>query len=750
MPTEDFAPSANPWDWFTCEQPDQFEPECPAAAEPQGPAGGLDAFRAQFFQPPGKKEDDNPAPEDKPEPDDKPRPDDKAPPDKKPQEKDDDKEERDPKKWALDVARQTNIPVAGPEAEFVKNLEKFAERAKKMGLPEEKVVKTIEQIMRLTSAEPGKNVMPLAVRLGLAQQIIAHAADPTGIDQGSHGTCAAAAIEGRTYTLFPEQAARLIVDLALSGAYKTTLGGKEIDSKGSLNLAPEIDELKALNAHRTYASQLFQATAMNIYWTPRGGEYVQWPIAGQELVLDKSTGFTTIAGPGGGLDLKQIREIYSEITGDKNAAILHRRDEHSTVETHIKDIDQLKKVLEEAKSGKGELKFPLITGVHTSHNKFGDHFSGGGWHAVCITDYDPKTGQISVDNFWGRPRDYFGTKDTLACFTTQEMFEAMIVSNQREPKTEVSIPEALVNTAIIAIFLLGAKEAARLTGRLITNTKERIIDAWNGNREGRNAGEGKPLEVDRPWLRTRELTPEEKAMQRAASELPPQFSAQDLKAKLDELITRAETAAAVETAAEQATEAAKKASEAETKTTEALKKLRQGCEDPIQSKSIVENVARLNSEAAARTAGGGAQPILVSDAKLGNVSSQTGTIEGGVSKSRAIGEVAPLPVEYKKAIEVESEKVKAELAQLDERIKSNPENEALRIERLTAQAKLDGLSSVVERPAMRSKALDWIGRNGGTIGKGAGAGALIVFIYSLTTEKATAAEHIQHATIRRP
>lgn len=698
MPTEDFARSADPWDWITA-------PEEPAEQEPEPPAGGLDAFRAQFFQPPDKPE--------------------------KGKDNDADKE-KDPKKWALEVARETNIPAAGPEADYVKNLQKFAERAKQIGLTDEQVAKTIEHVTRLTSAEPGKNVMPLAVRLGLAQQIIAHAADPTGIDQGSHGTCAAAAIEGRTYTLYPEQAARLVVDMALSGAYKTTLGGKDIDSKGSLNLTPELDELKELKASRTYASQLFQATAMNIYWTPRGGEYVQWPIAGHELILDKSTGFSTIAGPGGGLDLKQIREIYSEIAGDKRAAILHRQDEHATVETHIKDIDRLKKILEEAKAGKGDLKLPLITGVHTSHNKFGDHFSGGGWHAVCITDNDPKTGQISVDNFWGRSRDYFGTKDTQACFTTEEMFEAMIVSNQRESKKEIGIPEALINTAILAVFLLGAKEAVRLTGRLVSATKERIIDAWKGG----NAQEAKPRDIARPWLQTRELAPEEKAIERAALELPREFSNQDLKAKLDELISRAETAT-------------EPATEAERKTTEALKKLRQGCEDPIQSKEITDKVARMNAERSG-TATGGAGRIVISDAKLANLSAQSGTIEDGVSKSRAIGEITSLPAEYKRAIETESEKVRTEIAQLDERIKSNPENEALRIERLTAQAKLDGLSSVVEKPALRSKALDWIGRNGGAIGKGAGAGALIVFIYSLTTDKASAGERVPHATIQRP
>ncbi len=104
-----------------------------------------------------------------------------------------------------------------------------------------------------------------------------HVADPDTITQFAHPTCALASLEVTAYTRAPEEATKLVSDVLKTGKFTTTNGTEvRVDP---FSLQPELGSLKiddvALNKHwnptqyRSYASQIFQTTAANIYWQTR-------------------------------------------------------------------------------------------------------------------------------------------------------------------------------------------------------------------------------------------------------------------------------------------------------------------------------------------------------------------------------------------------------------------------------------------------------------------------------------------------
>ncbi|HEY9869562.1 MAG TPA: hypothetical protein V6D08_10390, partial [Candidatus Obscuribacterales bacterium] len=57
-------------------------------------------------------------------------------------------------------------------------------------------------------------------------------------------------------------------------------------------------------------------------------------------------------------------------------------------------------------------QLPIVMAVHTGQEPFwtdsggGSAGGSGGWHVVTITDYDPKSQKVSIDNQWGSEADH--------------------------------------------------------------------------------------------------------------------------------------------------------------------------------------------------------------------------------------------------------------------------------------------------------------------------------------------------------
>src|SRR4030095_14453694 len=98
---------------------------------------------------------------------------------------------------------------------------------------------------------------------------------------------------------------------------------------------------------------------------------------------------------------------------------LERRNADSNL---VKDENALGRELERLKA---EGKLPVIVRVHTDHYPFhpakADEAGGvGGTHLATITDYDPATGRVKIDNQWGSKWDLPDQQ-----LSKRDLFEAM-------------------------------------------------------------------------------------------------------------------------------------------------------------------------------------------------------------------------------------------------------------------------------------------------------------------------------------
>jgi hypothetical protein len=152
-------------------------------------------------------------------------------------------------------------------------------------LTEQQKTETTQNILNLlddgndpkTDKTEKKEVPPGMYKIA-ALQAAMHVADPDTITQYAHPTCALASLEVAAYTRTPDVATRLVSDVLTTGKFVTTDG--TVISIDPFSLRPEagsndIDSV-ALNQHglheaqvRSYASQVFQTTAANVWWQTR-------------------------------------------------------------------------------------------------------------------------------------------------------------------------------------------------------------------------------------------------------------------------------------------------------------------------------------------------------------------------------------------------------------------------------------------------------------------------------------------------
>ncbi|HEY9867591.1 MAG TPA: hypothetical protein V6D08_00165 [Candidatus Obscuribacterales bacterium] len=316
-----------------------------------------------------------------------------------------------------DLARAT---IADPEdlQRFQENMSAFEQRAREQNLTPQDKAKFYHQVTRLMEAGDSTNPdLPGADdRVHIAEQIMAHAADPQLIDQGQHNTCAAAALESQMFTRNPELAARIIVDVATQGAFETT-SGRRIEPHSSLLKADgESSQHPPADNSRSYASQLFQSAALSTeYSSYRTKSNPERP--GQLLeVCDKSeiqakhpdmhfSGNSEVIGfPG--ISADELQRINNELAGDANplSIIKHASAPPEGVGSNVSSERDLEDRLQ-ALSNDGKL--PALIYVDSGNQPFlADSLGGvaggsGAGHWVTVTAFDKNNGTVSVDNQWG-------------------------------------------------------------------------------------------------------------------------------------------------------------------------------------------------------------------------------------------------------------------------------------------------------------------------------------------------------------
>ena len=278
-----------------------------------------------------------------------------------------------------------------------------------------------------------ESLPPARLATACAEQIVAHAAAPTEIDQGEHPSCAAASLEVRAYSRYPGRAAKFVADLAFTGHFTGRLKGTSMQMDlESLKAHQDSRVLAPANEKRGIASQIFQVGTYNLMYAmnDRNLEFKQEEI-------------TTAAPRGDHLHDKKNRyenyplnrdnwllSAYEEIVGVKESPWLlsqpwfhnSKGNEHGLL---ARNESELLKVLQEAdRTG----NFPLSLTVDTRNDSLPtssvqkDGNRKGGRHAINAYGLVPGTvPKVELDNQWGTDDDRLGRN----AIGVDQLFDAM-------------------------------------------------------------------------------------------------------------------------------------------------------------------------------------------------------------------------------------------------------------------------------------------------------------------------------------
>lgn len=376
-----------------------------------------------------------------------------------------------------DMAKQT-FSNNGQLDRFM-NLEKtLIDKMHNQGFPQNDIALTLHQVNRLLSAGP-EAMLPEATRARLAEQILFNAAYPKTIDQGFNNTCNVTTIEARLYEKSPQNAAKLIVDVALTGKYITPsgkvvdigrTGGIEADSESNKVLvnsfAPNYYGDIKLDGSRNLANQIFQNAAVNIYYANHSpialnaGDIVQYlkrkPQAGdpsdtgERLVLySAKDGKLTVKGLAQSPKIPTVGlvDVYNQIVpdhtgpgnvipgsenkfivvGDKAAGAAMPGDLISEKIVYASNAPDFEKLLVSLKS---ENKLPIILWVDANKQEswFGPSRQGSGSHVILVQNIALKTingiptYMVDFTNQWGSAFNFTGNKAVPA----SELFKVVV------------------------------------------------------------------------------------------------------------------------------------------------------------------------------------------------------------------------------------------------------------------------------------------------------------------------------------
>lgn len=357
--------------------------------------------------------------------------------------------------------------------EYKTGLEKFQKEAQAKGLSKKEVVAFFKESARLL--EPTNARLSEQNRSRVALEALKQAIDPTSVRQGNFSTCNVASIEVCMYSRNPSKVMKAVTDVALTGKFKTA-DGREIElPKSTLDTNPQ---------RRTLASQIFQSLAVNVVWKdrvngPNGkrgditydhlGAKATDNDTGQRVTIRDSRG-SRVLHKSPGLDSYDYPEIYRRIAGERPETLSIRFGTGKSPVDGVATIASKQafhnKLVELSKQPGG---FPVTLRVHTSNKPFWEDSGAGkepgagvrleakkageredkeskknlgGWHSVTIHGYDPKTGEVKVDNQWGRSLDHMTKGVDKGPIKIDDLFNAMEIHKDRQKELKAMIQAA--------------------------------------------------------------------------------------------------------------------------------------------------------------------------------------------------------------------------------------------------------------------------------------------------------------------
>ncbi len=334
-------------------------------------------------------------------------------------------------------------------AMFESDLCQFEFRSNLAKLPDAQVIETYKQIERLLRNGATDDLSQSQLN-DIASQILSNAANPSTVDQGNHPTCNVSTVESCVYTFEPATAAKLVTDVALTGQFISKDG-----ITVSINERPH-DSAKSFwvaDGQRTHASEIFQMTAVNLFYQEYGNSNVRYELFEpdgkpdnkfqSERLTDYTSATAKVIGTDPGLNTQEIALVYAAIVSQvKEIAVLEQNSQPKDQAPglhYFKTESELLSLLQEAKS---QGRLPLVLRVDSRNDPFFTDRNlsslSGGNHVVTVTDIvDGATPTVTVDNQWGTANDHLGSRaidlhtlylatlpvasDTLATFLRQDV-----------------------------------------------------------------------------------------------------------------------------------------------------------------------------------------------------------------------------------------------------------------------------------------------------------------------------------------
>lgn len=189
---------------------------------------------------------------------------------------------------------------------FLSYADVFESRALRDGLTHEEIAAVYQQIDRLLEGGPNA-FLSAAERAKLAEQLMFNSAFPNTIDQGRNLTCNVTTIEERVFSKHPEDAAKMVTDVALTGKYRMPDGSViDVGRAQGADFIPDVDENGGVMAFafernsnsqfppdvkidgkRNWVDEIFQNTAVNINYAHAEVYYkvVEVPNKADEYIL---------------------------------------------------------------------------------------------------------------------------------------------------------------------------------------------------------------------------------------------------------------------------------------------------------------------------------------------------------------------------------------------------------------------------------------------------------------------------------
>jgi hypothetical protein len=306
---------------------------------------------------------------------------------------------------------------------FKANMEQFEKHAEVDGISREEVLKTYQQIARLT--EPGSvNALNETQRNGLICDAM-HGVAGERIFQGGTLACNVSCVQDRTNALFPAEATKLLADVVQHGQYHASdgtivsLNVAEMAKPLSITTAEMARNESIGDARSSLYERIWQTTAIDLNYakennrTGKDIHYEQRQVhpfgdSGERLV-DYSkhppeekvfTGLTTVeiaqvSNMITGRNEKDVVLVHSnahpeDAAGGPGVTVIHSEKELASKLVELKHNHKLPVIIDEYNATE-----PFYTEANSALVPASGHWSG---HVVTVKDYDANTGNTIISN----------------------------------------------------------------------------------------------------------------------------------------------------------------------------------------------------------------------------------------------------------------------------------------------------------------------------------------------------------------